>query len=393
MSSSSPARREGSPYWYIRREIRELGVLKLSTGTRSLALARQYDQLVLDLKELGRLDALQALKAGQVTIRELYANRLPARLEALLQRGTSPLLRPLVEEFLTVGGYDTGVRERSMQRYRTSWRGVLKLMPDDAKLGDLTSGFVSEFKRLRRLRAEGLGKSLSPATVNRDLAAIGALLSWCTREKGLTVERPSLRYQRESKGRTRWLTREELSAFQEQCPAEWWPLFGLLFASGITISEALGLRRDDLDLRGRRLGIHEEYGRRLKRDSRNRELSISESLVPVLADWYRARVEPQPDARVFPFTYWPARKAWAAVCKKAGIYGATIHDARHTFAVHAVQNGVPEARLQKLLGHAHPGTTRRYAMHAPEQFLEQDAERVARSMGIGDARPRLERTA
>ena len=69
MSSSSPARREGSPYWYIRREIRELGVLKLSTGTRSLALARQYDQLVLDLKELGRLDALKALKAGQVTIR------------------------------------------------------------------------------------------------------------------------------------------------------------------------------------------------------------------------------------------------------------------------------------------------------------------------------------
>ena len=393
MSSSSPARREGSPYWYIRRQIRELGVLKLSTGTRSAALARQYDQLVLDLKELGRLDALKALKAGQVTIRELYANRLPARLDALLQRGTSPLLGPLVEEFLTVGAYDTGVRDRSMQRYRTSWRRVREFLPAEAKVGDLTSGFVSEFKRLRRMRADELGKPLSTSTINRDLAAVGAFLTWCAREKELTVERPSLRYQRESRGRTRWLTREELAAFQEQCPAEWWPLFGLLFATGITISEALGLRRDDLDLRGRRLSIHEGYGRRLKRESRNRELSLGEAMVPVLADWYRARVEPQPDAKVFPFTYWPARKAWAAVCRRAGVPGASIHDARHTFAVHAVMNGVPEARLQKLLGHAHPGTTRRYAMHAPEQFLEQDAERVACSLGLGSSDLRVVRRA
>ena len=29
-------------------------------------------------------------------------------------------------------------------------------------------------------------------------------------------------------------------------------------------------------------------------------------------------------------------------------------------------------------------------MHAPEQFLEGDAERVARHMGLGDATPRLE---
>lgn len=105
--------------------------------------------------------------------------------------------------------------------------------------------------------------------------------------------------------------------------------------------------------------------------------------------WLKARPR-EPDASVFPFTYWPAQKAWKQVCTATEIYGATIHDARHTYAVHAVQDGIPEARLQKLLGHAHPGTTRRYAMHAPEQFLEGDAERVARHMGLGDVAPRLE---
>jgi integrase len=301
-------------------------------------------------------------------------------------------LEPLVEEWLAVGATDTGIRDRSMGRYATSWKKFRELLPRGARLGDLSQGFVSEFKRHRQAQASALGKPLSPATLNRDLAALGAFLTRCVEEKGLRVERPNLKYQRESRGRMRWLSREELAVFQRHCPPEWWPLFGLLFGTGITISEALGLRRADLDLRSRRLSIHEEYGRKLKRDSRARELSIPDALVASLADWFRGRVE-HPESRVFPFTYWPARKAWAAVCEAAGIFGATIHDARHTFAVHAVQNGVPEARLQKLLGHAHPGTTRRYAMHAPEQFLEQDAERVARSMGFGNPAPRLVREA
>lgn len=180
-------------------------------------------------------------------------------------------------------------------------------------------------------------------------------------------------------------------------PDDWAPLFALLFSTGLTISEALGLRRADLDLRSRRVSVHEEYGRKLKRESRNRELSIPESVVALLRRWLE-RVPLDPQARVFDFTYWPARKAWHRVCDAAGIDGATIHDARHTFAVHLVQDGVPEARLQKLLGHAHPGTTRRYAMHAPEQFLEADAERAAKHMGltgVPSGRPplKIERTA
>jgi integrase len=56
------------------------------------------------------------------------------------------------------------------------------------------------------------------------------------------------------------------------------------------------------------------------------------------------------------------------------------HDLRHTFAVHAVQNGVPLPRLQKLLGHATPAMVMRYAMHAPEAYLDQDAARIAASL-------------
>lgn len=48
--------------------------------------------------------------------------------------------------------------------------------------------------------------------------------------------------------------------------------------------------------------------------------------------------------------YGVVRRTGAAVCRLAEIAGATPHDARHTFAVHAAQAGIPIVRLQKLLG-------------------------------------------
>jgi integrase len=68
-----------------------------------------------------------------------------------------------------------------------------------------------------------------------------------------------------------------------------------------------------------------------------------------------------------------------------GLHDVVPHDLRHTFAVHAVQNGVPLPRLQKLLGHATPAMVMRYAAHSPEAYLDEDAARVASSLtGKGD---------
>ena len=69
----------------------------------------------------------------------------------------------------------------------------------------------------------------------------------------------------------------------------------------------------------------------------------------------------------------------------AGIAGATPHDARHTFAVHAAQAVIPIVPLQKLLGHADPTMTLRYMKHTPEAYLDQHASAIATHMtGAGD---------
>lgn len=58
--------------------------------------------------------------------------------------------------------------------------------------------------------------------------------------------------------------------------------------------------------------------------------------------------------------YGRVRRVWKATCKAAGIAGATIHDARHTWAVNAAMAGIPVVRLQKLLGDSDPTMSLRY---------------------------------
>ncbi len=52
---------------------------------------------------------------------------------------------------------------------------------------------------------------------------------------------------------------------------------------------------------------------------------------------------------------------WRKVRREAGIGDARLHDLRHTFASHAVLQAVPLPVVSRLLGHAHPRMTLRYA--------------------------------
>jgi integrase len=101
------------------------------------------------------------------------------------------------------------------------------------------------------------------------------------------------------------------------------------------------------------------------------------------------RVDAGPADLVFPGefqSYAAVRRVSDATCQAATIKGARPHDARHTFAVHAAQAGVPIVRLQKLLGHATALMTMRYMKHAPEAYLQEDAAAIAGDMA-GKADP------
>ena len=60
------------------------------------------------------------------------------------------------------------------------------------------------------------------------------------------------------------------------------------------------------------------------------------------------------------------QKEHTRACKLAGIHGYTIHDHRHTAAVHLARMGMPLNLLQQQLGHATIAMTMRYASLHPD---------------------------
>ena len=98
----------------------------------------------------------------------------------------------------------------------------------------------------------------------------------------------------------------------------------------------------------------------------------------------RAVIERQPpseSAYVFPASTDPRRPLsnhlplWRSVRKEAGIEDVRLHDLRHTYASHAVLQGVPLPVVSRLLGHKHPSMTLRYA-HVGDPETEAAAERI-----------------
>lgn len=166
-------------------------------------------------------------------------------------------------------------------------------------LSNLTDGFVADYKRTR-VRAEGSfarntrqdGARPSPATINRDLVALGSFLNWCEDTKELPVQRPKVRREREPQGRERWLSPNKVRAIEAACPVQWWPLFATLLHTGMRIGEAQGLVWADARLPERRIAIH-EGSRRVKTASSVRDVPVSEPLAAIL-DEHAARVFHEP---------------------------------------------------------------------------------------------------
>ena len=88
-------------------------------------------------------------------------------------------------------------------------------------------------------------------------------------------------------------------------------------------------------------------------------------------------------AYVFPSPKDPARhcfgtsRLWYRARNEAEIDDVRLHDLRHTVASQAVARGVALPAVAKILGHAHPTMTLRYA-HVSDQDVEAAAERIGR---------------
>lgn len=141
-------------------------------------------------------------------------------------------------------------------------------------------------------------------------------------------------------------------------------LIGLLWTTGLRISEALDLMPYDVD--------HDRQTVRVLRGKggKARTASIAKFGLELLAPWEEKRAtwcRDPVDAPLFcnragrPMQTSYVRTMLPAVARKAGVQRRVhAHIFRHTFAVELAQRGVPAPYIQRLLGHSSLGTTTAY---------------------------------
>jgi integrase len=163
-------------------------------------------------------------------------------------------------------------------------------------------------------------------------------------------------------------------------------LFRLLYSSGLRISEALKLELKDIDEKTETLTIREsKFGK-------SRLTPSSDSMADMLKSYLRTRASYHPAHRsVFPsrFSDGPVesrvvygyyrRILWEAGIPHGGMgKGPRLHDLRHTFAVHSLQQWISEGIdiytalpiLAKYLGHEHLRMTEKYLRLTAEVYPE-----------------------
>lgn len=230
-------------------------------------------------------------------------------------------------------------------------------------LADVTPARIAECRSKLLAGATMRGRSRSPATVNRYLAALGDCLTDAVREYQWLDANPMSRVKKlsEPKGRTRFLSDTERAALlKASIEGEPWlhPLVLVAMTSGGRQGELLGLRWPDVDL---------QRGAVIFRDTKNgetRSVPVAGSALEALRSL--AKVRRLDDDRVFLVTQSRADKAFKRALARSGIEGFRFHDLRHTAASYLAMSGATLAEIAEVLGHKTLAMVKRYS-HMTDQ--------------------------
>jgi integrase/recombinase XerC len=137
----------------------------------------------------------------------------------------------------------------------------------------------------------------------------------------------------------------------------------LLYASGLRISELVGIDLDDLELRARLVKVH-------GKGSKERIVPFGSKAEEALRAWLSVRgtlVEDVEEQAVFVnyrgerITTRSVRRLFDGYLRKAALQkGISPHTLRHSFATHLLNAGADLRGIQELLGHASLSTTQKY---------------------------------
>lgn len=230
---------------------------------------------------------------------------------------------------------------------------------------------------LAYLRTEGISKT----SMGRHLSALRTFFAFLKRE-GRMASNPakSVGTPRREKTLPRTLSVAEAGAVVEARGREGAlgtrdrALLELLYATGLRVSELVGLRLEDVDLSARQV-------RTVGKGRKERVVPFGQPAAAALRAWLKARGAFGPAARDAEIVFLNARAGRLtdrsvrrildrAVLSAAVPRHASPHALRHSFATHLLAAGADLRSIQELLGHASLSTTQRYTHLDAERLIE-----------------------
>lgn len=297
-------------------------------------------------------------KAAARTVEARRKVQLAERRAGIVNRPVCPTFENFVtSEFLPWSAREHQAHPRTHQRYTVSSK-PLKEFFGKLRLDAISQGHVEKFKLVR-------GESVSPAGVNRDMAALRVMLNLAIRQ-GYMLRNPvvGVRFLSEGPGIMRIVTHEEERRYLAAANPLLRDVAALILATGMRPEEVYTLRKENVHLlqsylfvpigktpfARRNVPLSDQTGALLKR-----RLSAAEGpyLFPhrndpqrPLTSVKRAHFQAMEDAEIKP----PFR----------------IYDLRHTFGSRSAMAGVDLATLKELMGHSQISMTMRYVHPTPE---------------------------
>jgi integrase len=212
------------------------------------------------------------------------------------------------------------------------------------------------------LRLKAIGNK--PATINRKLAVVSAILRWAHR-RGELAAMPYVPYQKRGQGRSRWLTDVEqsqmLTALTKRGLTDHAQAIEVLVDTGLRPSELWRLTAKDY-----RAGALMITG--TKNDT-TRLIPLTQRATFII----ERRLVRYADGPLFPHDNSWMEYGWNLAKKDIGLANDTefvVYALRHTCASRLLQRDVPLPVIQGWLGHTNPAQTMKYAHLSQTNFQQ-----------------------
>jgi integrase len=124
----------------------------------------------------------------------------------------------------------------------------------DVSLSQINRDLIEHLAKIKE-------KETKPATVNRMLALVRAILRKAEREWSWIEKAPAIRMRCEPKGRIRWLTREEAILLITELPNHLSDMAAFTLATGLRSSNVTGLCWTDVDLERGHAFVHPDQSK------------------------------------------------------------------------------------------------------------------------------------